>query len=53
MIASMKVKAGIRLLRAEARVGEVYLSPLYPQSCAVSLPHSLNAITKININIYS
>lgn len=30
MSASMKVKAGIRLLMAEARVGELMLIPLYP-----------------------
>lgn len=30
MAASMKIKAGVRLLMAEARVGEVYFKPLVP-----------------------
>lgn len=31
MIARMKVKAGVRLLIIEARVGELYAIPVYPR----------------------
>ena len=32
MTASMKVKAGVRLLTADARVGELYSIPIYPHN---------------------
>lgn len=40
MMASTKVKAGVRLLKAEARVGELYSIPLYAHMLAENLPHS-------------
>lgn len=36
-MASPKVKAGVRLLMAEASVGELYSIPLYPHICAPNL----------------
>ena len=38
MTASMKVKAGVRLLTAEARVGELYSIPIYSDNRARNLP---------------
>lgn len=38
MTASTKVKAGVRLLMAEARVAELYSIPLYPQIEPTDLP---------------
>lgn len=32
MTASMKVKAGVKLPMAEARVGELYSMPIYPHN---------------------
>ena len=38
MTVSMKVKAGVRLLTAEARVGELYSIPIYSDNRARNLP---------------
>ena len=38
MTASMNVKAGMKLLTAEARVRELYSIPIYPDNQATNLP---------------
>ena len=38
MTANMKVNAGVRLLTAEERAGELYSIPLYPHMLDENLP---------------
>lgn len=40
IMARMKVNAGLTLLMAEDKVGELYLIPLYPAICAALLFYS-------------
>lgn len=50
-MARMKVNAGLTLLMAEDKVGELYLIPLYPAIWAALLYFSQKHIQKTQIQI--